>query len=140
MGIQKSVADKDTVFVLDEDFFFGQDDAAHAVSSPGNALAVELADILVTVGVVDTSLITVQPKIEGRAVLDNRLIQGRQQHVGVVVSVAQRNHQQTVLLAGVAVDYRGTMISPRLISPEHLLGERLLEVNHQVLVKLEITH
>jgi hypothetical protein len=58
----------------------------------------------------------------------------------VVVSVAHGDYQQPVLLASVAVYNRRTMISARLIRPEHFFGEGMLKIYHQVLIKLEITH
>ena len=90
----------------------------------------------VSVRAVDAALIAVQTQIEGSAMLNHGLVERRQEHVGGILLVAQRNHQQAMLLAGVATHYCGTMISACLICAQHLLGERLLEVYHEVLIKL----
>ena len=59
MGIHKSVADQKTVFMGDENFLFGENHSTDAISGAGHALTVELADVLVTVGAVDATLIAV---------------------------------------------------------------------------------
>ncbi len=122
MCLDQSVADQDAVFVLDEDFLLGENHPPDAIGGAGHTLAVKLAYVLVAVWIVYATLVAVQPQVEWGAVLDDRLVERRQQHMGVVVSVTQGHNQQSVLFAGVAVNNRRAMISPRLVSPEHLLG------------------
>ena len=140
MGLNQGVADQNSVFLGDEDFFFGQDHAAHAVGHARHVLAVELTDVLVAVGAVDAALVAVDAQIERSTVLDHSLVERRQHHVRAVVHFRNGNHQQAVLLAGVAAHQTRAVICPRLIRAQHLFRERLVKINQQVLIKFQVTH
>ena len=123
MGLHERVADKDTVFVRDENLLLGQYHAAHAECGAGHAFTVELTDIFMSVGIVDSTLIAVQPQVEGRAVLNHRLVEARQQHMGLVAHLRDRHHKKAVLLSGVAAGKRGAMVGTRLVCAQHFLGQ-----------------
>ena len=102
VGVDKSVSDEDTVFLRDKYGFFGKNHTTYAVCGAGHCLTVVFADILVSVWTVYTSLIAVESEIEWRAVLDYRFIERRQHHKVFVAELGNRNHQKSMLLAGVA--------------------------------------
>ena len=135
VSLNKCIADEDAVLIGDENLLTFHDHATHAEGVSGNTLAVILANVLVPVGTVDITLVLVQAQVEWRAMLDHCLVERGEHHVAVVIDLGHGNHQQTVLLAGVAACYSGTVISPRLISPENLFGQRLLKIYHQVFIK-----
>ena len=58
----------------------------------------------------------------------------------VVVELRDGNHQQAVLLAGVATHDGRAVIGPALVGAQHLFRQRLIEVDHQGFVKIQITH
>ena len=64
------------------------------------------------------------------------MISLKTKHELEIMRQAGRICAQAMQLAGVATHYCGTMISACLICAQHLLGERLLEVYHEVLIKL----
>ncbi len=123
VGLDKCIADEDAVLIGDKHLFFGKDYAANAIGCAGHAFTVKLTYVLMSVGIHDTAAVTVQPEIEWRAVLIDGLVERRQHHVPRVSQLGHRHHKQTVLLAGVAVNYRRAVIGPRLIGAEHFLGE-----------------
>ena len=124
----------------DEDFLFGENHASDAEGKCRHGLAVEFTDILVAVGTENIVAILMKAHIERSAMLDHRLVEARKEHVGLIVHFRNGDHEQTVLLAGVAASYGGAMVSPRLVGAEHFFGKRLLQVDHKGLVKFKITH
>ena len=121
--VHQRVADEDAVLVSDENLLLFQDHAAHAVGRCGNAFAVILADILVSVGAVGVTLVAVQTQIEGCTVLDDGLVERGQQHMVVVVKLGNGDDQQTMLLAGVAAHNGSAVIGTRLVGAQHLFGQ-----------------
>lgn len=135
MCFDQSVANQQAVFLRDEYFLFGQDYATNAIGHARYIFAVEFANVFVTVGAVDTALIAVNAQIEGRTMLNYRLVKRRQHHVRLVVHLRDWYYQQAVLLAGVATHQARAVIRPRLIRSQHLFLERLVKINQQVLIK-----
>ena len=45
-----------------------------------------------------------------------------------------------MLFAGVTSHKRGAVLSAGLVGAQHFFGKRLLEIDQEVLVKLEVTH
>ena len=140
VSIDERILDKDTVLVRDKHFFFRQNHTAHPIHRLGHRLAIKLSNVLVSVRAETVALVLVQTQVKRSAVLNHCLVQRRQHHVIVLIQLGDRNYQQPVLLAGVAIDDSRTMIRARLVGTQHLLGQRPLEVYHQVLVKFQITH
>ena len=136
MRLDKSVTDQHTVLLRYEYHLFCQNHATHTICGAWHALAVKLADIFVTRRAVDTFLIPVDTQIELGSMLDYRLIKRRQQHMRPILLIANRHNQQPMLFARIAADNGSAMISTRLIRPEHFFRQRLLQVNHQILIKL----
>ena len=103
MGINQCVADEDTVFMVNENLLLAQNDATHTIHGGRDVLAIKLADVLVTVGAEVAIAIVVQTQVEFGAMLYHRFVQRGQQHVVLVVQVRDGNHQQAMILAGVAI-------------------------------------
>ncbi len=72
MGVYKCVAYEKAVFMGNENFLLGENHTADAVGGAGHAFTVELTDVLVSVGAVNSALIAVQTEIERSPVLDYR--------------------------------------------------------------------
>ena len=121
--------------MVNENLLLAQNNASHAVGGGGDVLAIELADVLVTVRAEVAIAIIMQSQVEFGAMLNHRFVQRRQQHVILIVQIRNGNHQQAMILAGVAIHNRRTMISARLVCPEYFSRQRLLKVGHQSLVK-----
>ena len=60
--------------------------------------------------------------------------------MSLVVHLRNRYDKQTVLLARVAPDDGRAVVRTALVGAKHLLGERLLEIYHQVFVEFQVTH
>ena len=88
----------------------------------------------------DTATVTVDAEIERRTVLNNCLVERRQQDVRLVAHLGNRYDQKTVLLARVTPYKRGAMVCAGLIGTQHLFRQRLVEIDQQIFVKLQITH
>ena len=58
----------------------------------------------------------------------------------LVAQLLHRNNKQTVLLASVTAHQRRAVVSAGLVGAQHFLGQRLVEVDEQVLVELQVTH
>ena len=140
VGLHKCVSDEDSVFLADENLFFGKDYAAYAVCHAGNAFAVEFTNILVTVWTVDAATVAVDTQIERGAVLNHGFVEAREKHMWLVAHPFHGNHQQPVLLAGVASYQRGAVVGPGLVCTQHFFGQRLFQVDEQILIELKITH
>ena len=140
VGLHKSIADQDSVFMADKNFLLGEDHATHAISHARHFLAVELTDILVAGRAVYAALIAVYTQIERRTVLNHSLVEARKQHMRLVVHLLNGYHEQTMLFAGITTHQRGAVICTRTVGAEHLFGERLVQVDEQILIKFKITH
>ena len=108
MGILERVADKDTVFVVLEYHFFLQYYTTYTIDGRGNFVTVKLSDVLVTFRTVVVALILVESKIELCSMLDDCHVERRKQHVVLVVEFRHGYHEQSVILARVAVNNSGT--------------------------------
>ena len=75
MGIDKRVADKDTVLVRNEDLLLFEDDAAHTVGSGGHSLAAILTDVLVSIGAVGVAFVAMQSQVKGGTMLNDSLVE-----------------------------------------------------------------
>ena len=84
--------------------------------------------------------ILVQAQVEFGAMLYDRFVKRRQQDMVFIVQLRQRDHQQTVVLAGIAVHNRCTVIGTRTVGTENLSGKRLFQIGHQGLFKTQIAH
>ncbi len=140
MCLDKSVANKDSVFLADKNLFLGENHATHAICHTGYGLTIELTDILVASRRIHTALIAVQTEVEGSAMLNHCFVETRQHHMRLVVHPLDRNHQQTVLFTCVATDQSGAMVCAGLVCTQHLFCKRLVQVYEQVLIKFKITH
>ena len=140
VGLLERVFDEYAVLVRDEHLLLGQYDAAHAVRQLRDALAVKLAYVFVPVGAERLRPVLVYAQVERRVMLYHRLVERREQHMGLVVHFRYRDYEQPVLLARVAPHDRGAVVSPGFVGAQHLLGEALLQVDHEALVKSQVTH
>ncbi len=75
MCLNECVADKESVFMRDENFLFSENHSSDTVSGTGHALAVKFADVLVSCRAVNSSAVAVQPEVEWRSVLNDSYIQ-----------------------------------------------------------------
>ncbi len=130
VGFQKCILDEDTVFMRDEYLLLVEHHATYAKSHRRDFLTVELAYIFMAVRAEHVALILMKPEIERGSMLYYRLIERREQYVGLVIHLRDGNHKQTMLLAGVASHDGSAMIGPRFVGAEHLLRQRLLQINH----------
>ena len=140
VSLDQRVTYQDAVFVGDEDLLSFQYHTAHAEGVGGHTLTIILTYILVSIRAEHITIVLVDAQVEGGTVLYHSLVERRQQHMVVVVELGHWDDQQPVLLARVAAHNSRTMISTRLISAQYLLVKRLLQINHQVLVKFQIAH
>ena len=136
MCLNEGVAYENAVFLGDEDFLFCEDNATHAVGHAWHTLAVELTDILVAVGRIHTAAVAVNAQIERRPVLNNRLVEARKKHMVLSAHRIDWNNQQAVLLARVAAHQCGAVVGSGTVGAQHFLGERLVQVDEKVLIKL----
>ena len=140
MCFNKSVADKNAVFLAYEDFFLGKDYAADAICHARHIFTIELSDILVASGRVYASLVAVDAEVERCAVLYYCLVEARQQYMRFIVHPFDWHHKESMLFAGVAADERCAVVCASLIRSQHLFRQRLVQVYEQVLIKFKITH
>lgn len=121
MGLHKGVAYEYTIFVSDENLFFGEYDASYAVGGARNALAVKFADVFVAVGAVYSAFVAMNSEIERCSVLYHRLVKRRQEYMRTVAHLGYGYHQKSVLLTGIAPYKRGAMVCSGTIGAQHLL-------------------
>ena len=115
MSVEQRVADENAVLEVLEHQFLLQDDATDAIDGSGHLLAVVLADVLVSTRTVVVALILVQAEVEFSAMLDDRAVERRQQNVVLIVQLRHGHHEQTVVLARVAIQDGRTRVSPRTV-------------------------
>ena len=72
--------------------------------------------------------------------LDYSLVKAGEEDVVLVVHLRYRNHEQAMLLAGIATYYRSAVVGPAFVGAQHFLRQTLLEIYHQALVKFKIAH
>ena len=115
VGVDERIANEDAVFVVLEDDFFPKQHAAHAVEGGGNLVTVELLDVLVPLRTEVVALILVQAEVEFGAMLNHRAVERGEQHVVLVVQPGHGHHEQTVVLARVAVHDGRTGVCSRAV-------------------------
>ena len=115
VGIDQRVADEDAVLVVLEEELLLQNHATHAVDGSWNLVTVKLTNVLVTLRTVVVALILVQAQIELCTMLNDGAVERREQYMVLVVEFRNRYDEQTVILANVAVDNRGTRIGSRTV-------------------------
>ena len=108
MGIFQCIADEDTVLIMLEHHFFFEDYTTHTIEGGWNFVTVKLSDVLVTFRAEIVALILVEAKIELCSVLDDRHIKRRKQHVILVIQFRNGYDKQSMILARVTVNNRGT--------------------------------
>ena len=140
VGILERVANQNAVLVVLEQKFLLQNDASHAIDGGGNLVAVKLADVFMPLRAVVVALILVQAEVELCAVLHHRAVERGEQHVVLVVELRHGHHEQSVILADVAIDDGGARVGSRAVRAQQFLGQRILQVGHQGLFKSQITH
>ena len=123
-----------------EDEFFAQYDTSYAVDGCGHDVAVEAADIFVSVGRIGVALIFVQPEIELHPVLHYAAVKRREQDVVVIVELGHGRDEQTVIFACVAIDKCRAAVGARTVGTEQLFLHHSLKVGHGGPFKLQITH
>ena len=103
VGVEQGVAYKDAVLEVLEHQLTLQDDAADAIDGRGHLLAVVLADVLVAARTEVVALILVEAEIEFGAVLDDSAVERGEKNVVLIVQLGHWHHEQTVVLARVAI-------------------------------------
>jgi hypothetical protein len=135
VGILQRVADEDTVLIVVEHHLLFQQDAADAIERGGNNITVKLADVLVTLRAVVVALILVESKIELCTVLNYRTVKRREQYMILVIQLRYGNHEQTVVLTGVAI-YKGRRtVGTGTVCPKQFTTQRLLQIGHHSFLK-----
>ena len=138
--IHQRVSNHDAILACDKDFLAFQNHSSNAEGVSGHFFAVVFSYVFVAVGTIAVVVILVQSQVERSSVLDHGLVERREQYMAVVVEFRNGYDEQPVLFSGVAAHNSGAVICARLIGAKHFPRERLLEVNHQVLIKFQITH
>ena len=108
VSLQQRITYQYSVFVFHQQSFFFQYHAADAVYRRGYRIYVKFSDILV------------YAQIELRTVLNDSLVERRQQYMVVTVYLRHGSHQITVILASIAVYYRRTHIRTVPVCPQKL--------------------
>lgn len=57
-----------------------------------------------------------------------------------IIKFRQRYNQKTMVLAGVAIHYRGAVVCTGTVGPQNLPWKRLFQIGHQGLFKTQIAH
>ncbi len=140
MGILQGITDEDAVLVRDKHLLLGEYHTADAVGYNRHTLAVKLAYVFMTVRTENIIAVLMQAQIERRPMLNHSFVERREQDVSLVVHFRYGYDEQAVLLACVAADYCGAMVSTALICAKHLFRKRLVKVYHQALVEFQIAH
>ena len=78
MGFKQSVTDEDTVLVMHESLLFLEDYATDAVDGGRHTLPLKLSDVLMSLRTEVCTRILVNAKVEFGAVLNHRLVEGRE--------------------------------------------------------------
>ena len=118
MGVDERVADHQLRALVNPQQLLAQDDAAHAVGDRRGRRVGEVGDVLVAARFVDAAE-TVDGQIERLIVLDDGLVERRQQHAGLVAP-ADRGDHQTVVPARIAAYDRGAHVAAAAVGREHL--------------------
>ena len=126
VGVHERVADHQLRALVDPEHLLAEDDAAHAVGDRGGRRILEVGDVLVSAGFVDARE-AVQGQVERLVMLDDGLVERREQDVGLVALV-DRGDDQSVVTAGIAADDGGAHVTADAVRGEHLTLERILEV------------
>jgi hypothetical protein len=136
--VEQRVADHQLRALVNPQQLLAQDDAAHAVGDRRGRRVGEVGDVLVAARFVDAAE-TVDGQIERLIVLDDGLVERRQQHAGLV-SPADRGDHQTVVPARIAAYDRGAHVAAAAVGREHLALQRIFEVTQFVLVESKCRH
>ena len=133
VGVHERVAYHQLRPLVDPQHLLAEDHAAHAVGDRRGRRVFEVRDILVSARFVH-SREAVQGQVERLVVLDDRLVERRQQDVGPAAVVDGGDHQ-SVVSAGVAADDGGTHVAAYTVRSEHLPLERVLQVSQFAFVE-----
>ena len=136
--VEQRVADHQLRALVNPQQLLAQDDAAHAVGDRRGRRVGEVGDVLVAARFVDAAE-TVDSQIERLIVLDDGLVERRQQHAGLVAP-ADRGDHQTVVPARIAAYDRGAHVAAAAVGREHLALQRIFEVAQFVLVESKCRH
>ena len=138
MGVDQRIAYHELRALVYPQQLLAQDHAPDTVGDRRRRRIFEIRDILVTARFV-YALVTVQSQIERLVVLDDRLVQRRKQYVGFI-TVVDRRHHQSVVLAGIAAHDRRAHITALTVRSEHLALKRILQIAQLALVKCKCRH
>ena len=139
MRVEEGVADHQLVAPHRKKYLLLEKHAAHPVGDDREGVHFEIHDILVAAGLIDIP-VAVDPEVEWHPVLQEGLVEGRQQHVTVPVETVDRNCEQTVIFARIATHDGGVAISARPVGREQLPLEGVFQVHELSLVELQISH
>ena len=138
MGVDQRIAYHELRALVYPQQLLAQDHTPDTVGDRRRRRIFEIRDILVTARFV-YALVTVQSQIERLVVLDDRLVQRRKQYVGFI-TVVDRRHHQSVVLAGIAAHDRRAHITALTVRSEHLALKRILQIAQLALVKCKCRH
>ena len=120
VSLQQRITYQYSVFVFHQQSLFFQYHAADAIYRRGYRIHVKFSDILVSARCETVGTVLVYAQIELRTVLNDSLVERRQQYVVVAVYLRHGSHQITVILASIAVYYRRTHIRTVSVCPQKL--------------------
>ena len=130
MCVDQSITNQDAIFIVLEHYLFLQNHTTDTISSSRHLGSIELSDVLVSVWTEIIALILVQTEVELGAMLDNRTVERRQQHMVLVIELGYGNYQQSVVLARITVYQCRAAVGARTVGSEELTDKTLLQVSH----------
>ena len=127
-AFQQFVFDEQAVAVRKEQQGFAEDYVSDLVGDGGDGIGAEVHHVFVPPGFVDVP-IAMDAQVELLAVDDYRFVDCGKQQVLVPPETVEGDGQQAVIAAGIASDYAGIAISPRLVDADDLPLQRVGEVH-----------
>ena len=139
MGVEQRVPDEQLVAAHHEQDFFLEEHTAHPVGDHRIGVHLKVHDVLVSPGLIHVP-VAVDAEIERHAVLQQRLVERREEHVPVTAEPLDRDGHQAVIFAGVAAHDRRVAIAAGPVGREQFPFEGILEVHKLRFVELQICH
>lgn len=90
--------------------------------------------------VVVVTCIAMNTQVKFCPVLYDRLIERGEDEVVLIVEIGYGHHKKTLVFCCIAARYGCILISTPSICSQNISVKRVLQVNHQLFVKFQVTH
>ena len=135
MCFEQGVTNKKSEPIRTINDFLLQEHASDTIDPGWHFIPLEAHNVFVAFGTIIFSLVFVQSEIKLSAMLNDRLIEGREEHMVLVVQVGNGHNQQAVIFSDVATYQCSRTIRTRLIRNQEFLEQAVLKICHLRLVK-----